>query len=76
MKLKNCPFCGSDEITLNRNYNHHTRTYFTWVECDMCGAKSKSKASPDDPADENWDNLACRKASVAWNTRAGCSDAE
>lgn len=77
MELKVCPFCGQDAATLYRTYSFRTKTYFTWVECDVCGAKSKSTASDDDPANDNaWNNLACRKAAAAWNRRSGCLDAE
>lgn len=77
MKLKVCPFCGQDTAVLYRNYSYRTKTYFTWVECDACGARSKAATSNDDPAkDDAWDNSACRRASAAWNMRSGCSNAE
>lgn len=72
MKLKACPFCGSDNVALCRNYNCQTKKYFTWAECDVCGAKSRTRASYDDPAENNeWNNAVCQKVAVSWNMRAG-----
>lgn len=75
MEIRNCPFCGSSDITLYRNYNYKIKNYFVWAECECCGAKSKSFTSYDAPEDSEWDNVACCKAINAWNRRSGDSDA-
>lgn len=71
MEIKSCPFCGNDAAMLYRNYSHKTRTYFVWMECEVCGAKSKTFASEDDPVDNNWETNGCYRAIAAWNRRAG-----
>lgn len=70
-ELRACPFCGQDAAALYRNYSNRAKKYFTWAECDVCGARSKAVTSNDDPAEnDEWANLACRKAIAAWNMRA------
>lgn len=70
VQLKACPFCGQDTAALYCNYSGRSDKYFTWVECDICGARSKAATSDDDPSDGNkWDNRACHKAAAAWNAR-------
>lgn len=71
VELKSCPFCGQDTANIYRNYSSNARTYFVWIECEFCGAKSKSICSYKDPADDDWDSLPCRKAAKSWNTRCG-----
>ena len=71
MELKACPFCGQDAAVLCSNYSRRVRKYFSWAECGVCGGRSKSATSDDDPAsDDAWDNDACRKVAIAWNMRA------
>lgn len=74
LKLKRCPFCGNDASDLCSNYSHRMRTYFVWVECGICGARSKAVTSSDDLFDTGFDNRACQKVISAWNAR--CSHAE
>lgn len=75
--LKQCPFCGNNKAAMYRNYSSGYRKYFVWVECDVCGAKTKAAMSYSDPAgDDDWDNAACGKARAAWNLRAGDPDGE
>lgn len=74
MKIKSCPFCGHNTGVLTSNYSFKSKKYFVWVECDICGARSKAATSEDAPADSGWSNAACHKAAVAWNAR--CPDAE
>lgn len=73
MELKLCPFCGQ-QAGLYSNYSNRARKYFVWVECDICGGRSKAATSNNAPEDEEWENVACRKVVSAWNAR--CADAE
>ena len=76
-ELKQCPFCGNNNASVYRNYNSGCRKYFVWVECDVCGAKTKAATPYSDPAEnDGWDNAACRKVCAAWNLRAGDPDGE
>ena len=68
-RMKPCPFCGQDAVRLDRAYSNRSKKYFTWIECDVCGARSKAVTSNDDPESVGWDNMACRKAVSAWNVR-------
>ena len=70
MTIKTCPHCGGTAC-LNANYSYKTRTYFTFVKCDICGAQGKVYSSKEEPAAADWDNTACRDAINAWNMRKG-----
>lgn len=72
--IKACPHCGGTAC-LTSNYSYKTRTYFTFVKCDICGAQGKIYNSQEEPAAANWDNTACRDAISAWNMRQGAADA-
>lgn len=55
--LKNCPFCGSNDVTLIRVM--HAPTLLMWyVTCNICHAKTGGYDDADD-------------AIKAWNTRKG-----
>ena len=49
MKIKNCPFCGSDEVELVEGH------YKSWVICKYCGADGPMSYSPFD-AIGRWNN--------------------
>ena len=57
MKIKTCPHCGGTAC-LNANYSYKTRSYFTFVKCDICGAQGKVYTSEEEPAAAGWDNAA------------------
>lgn len=71
MELKSCPFCGQDAANIYRNYSYKTRRYFVWVECEFCGARSKSTCSDTDPVNDDWNSFPCKKAANSWNVRCG-----
>lgn len=66
--LKGCPFCGSDEISAWYKGVRYGR--IAYVECDVCGAKSKafSYYSRDEEFDEK--DRGVIRAVDAWNRRA------
>ena len=68
MKIDTCPHCGGTAC-LNANYSYKTRSYFTFVKCDICGAQGKAYSSPDEPAQQEWNNSSCVDAIKAWNMR-------
>lgn len=70
MKIKACPHCGGSAC-LYQNYSYKARTYFAFVECDICGARGKIYNSEEEPEAAGWDNAACRDAISAWNMRQG-----
>lgn len=65
-ELKKCPFCG-DEATLY--YRGAKYGFIVYAKCDFCGAQSRVFNSQNNPEDEDWRNVACRKATKAWNRR-------
>lgn len=75
MKIKAFATSGG-AASLNSNYSYKTRTYFTFVKCDICGAQGKIYNSEEEPAAAGWDNQPCRGAIAAWNMRQGAADAE
>ena len=66
--IKPCPFCGGDGY-LYANYNNRYRMYFVFVKCSICGASGKTYTDREDPIDNNWDDISCSSAVVAWNMR-------
>ena len=66
--LKKCPFCGGRACT-TANYSYKRKLYYVFVKCDICGAQGKAYTSEEDPAQEEWQNIACEDALNAWNLR-------
>lgn len=66
--LKPCPFCGHEEISVYTQYGRYG--YFAWVECDLCGARSKTLKSTNraDSPEFSVSAVAC-KLLDAWNRR-------
>lgn len=75
MKLKACPFCGTDNAYLNSKYSYKVKKYFVWAECDICGARSKATTDDEAPSAADWTDTACIKVAASWNTRAGVVNA-
>ena len=66
-KYMNCPFCGH-EASGWVNRGRYGR--FTYVECDLCGARSKAfKYCGDEGAEIDWNDISVEKARDAWNRR-------
>lgn len=82
MELKNCPFCGSDEVTIAALRGR--RGWFVFAKCDFCGSQGKTyghakcsdncyeDCSPD--CIEFFECESVVKASKAWNRRVGECD--
>ena len=68
--MKPCPFCGSGNALLNQSYSWTKKKWFVYVRCELCGAQSKIYLSPEEPAETDYSNDACKAAIGAWNTRA------
>ena len=68
MDIKTCPHCNGVGY-IEQNYSHKLRCYFVFVKCDVCGAQGKIYRSDSDAEFDNWDNIACRSAVMAWNLR-------
>ena len=69
-EAKQCPFCGSSGSSLWARWYRKTSKYYVWVQCDVCGAKTRGVPGTEvDPEDNNWDDEACRDALALWNTR-------
>ena len=71
-RMKPCPFCGDDDPSVIRNYARATRTFIYYVECELCGAKTKAFGSRDGfDTEPDWDSAPARRAVSAWNRRDG-----
>lgn len=66
-ELKGCPFCGSDEVSLWYQGGRYGR--YTFAECDVCGARSKTFRYYDTGEDYCSDDPGAMKARAAWNRR-------
>ena len=69
-KLKPCPFCNG-QARLYSTYSYKTASQYVLVKCTYCNAASRSYYSREDPKKANWDTIACRRATNAWNRRQG-----
>lgn len=70
-ELKPCPFCGGEAVAYTQGGRYGL---FAWLECDFCGAKTKtvtSELSANNP--EFQESSVMRRLSIAWNRR--CDDA-
>lgn len=67
--LKECPFCGSNDIDLRATYSHGG--WMVYCKCAMCRGQGGIFNSKTDPAEDDWEegNVACRSAIRAWNKR-------
>lgn len=74
LELKSCPFCGNNVGDLCSNYSYKVQKHFVWVECGVCGARSKAISSDDDPTVSEWQNKQCQKVISAWNMRCSCAE--
>ena len=68
-KLKPCPFCGSENVTLAYNSSRYKRYYY-YVSCMICGARTRGEGIYADHVSEEWDNQAAMKSVSCWNQRA------
>lgn len=75
--IKECPFCGSDDVHLYVRRGTQKYPNFCYVECDLCGAKSKAftyffNQVTFDGSEEvalSFDDAGAKKAIDAWNRR-------
>ena len=71
IKIKACPFCGNpgDQVSLwvRGGYKH---SKFCYVECDVCGAKTKAFTYSSYSKEINFHDLGAERAYDAWNRRA------
>lgn len=66
-ELKLCPFCGG-EADFYRQYER--RSWFIFVQCEVCGARSRPQETRADPDDKDfWVCSAATKAEKDWNRR-------
>ncbi len=63
-----CPHCGGTAY-LNSRYSRKNNTYYIFVMCDNCGAKTASFGSSSNPVDYEWNNYSCKQAASIWNER-------
>ena len=47
-EYKPCPFCGGTDIDYNSETGYNDGGFWSWIECNDCGATAKTK--------EDWDN--------------------
>ena len=74
MELKNCPFCGSDDVSIKAIRG--SKGWFVFARCAFCGSQGKTfgnKVRYSD-CDEFWEDDSIGRATKAWNMRAGDPD--
>ncbi|MDE5754586.1 MAG: Lar family restriction alleviation protein [Oscillospiraceae bacterium] len=74
--LKNCPFCGGEanlfskfKVNGDALDEYASNGYSVRCECKVCGAEGKEFISLENPANVEWNNMACKDAVRAWNMR-------
>lgn len=71
-KLKPCPFCGNDA---QLDYNVGKYGMFCYVECVLCGARSRTRPLPQAPyefdknEDAFWNQVEFDFVARLWNKR-------
>jgi transcription elongation factor Elf1 len=66
-KYTPCPFCGSESSCWVKGGRYGR---FTYVECDLCGARTKTfKYCGDEHAEVDWNDISVKKAWDAWKRR-------
>ena len=75
MIIKPCPHCGGTAC-LNSSYINKARRFFVYVKCDICSAQGKPYTCEEDPAVQEWNNIACMDAISAWNMRTNADKAQ
>lgn len=76
MELKNCPFCGSDDIEVKAMKGR--KGWFVFCKCEFCGSQGKTfthKGNCGSNDELFWSDESIRQSCKAWNKRMGCSDA-
>ena len=70
MELKNCPFCGSDNISMWWQRGKYGR--FAFIKCGTCEAQTGTKALSKNLSEpEIWEDDAFRNVANRWNRREG-----
>ena len=80
MEFKNCPFCGSDDISIKAMMGR--RGWFVFAQCGFCGSQGKTYGHKrcDKSCNEECSPYSCdgflecesvEKAVKAWNRRSG-----
>lgn len=59
-ELKPCPFCGNSDMIV------YWKKHILWIECSLCGCKSKGFYFSDEERKEFAEELATQ----CWNRRA------
>lgn len=65
---KPCPFCGSDDNHLWVRWGKYDNL-FCYIECDVCGAKTKSFGYYSSYEEVTWEDRGAIRAAAAWNRR-------
>ena len=68
-KIRECPFCGSESVTLNYNSSRFNKFYY-YVACDICGARTRGEAIGVNDREDEWNNPAAERSINCWNQRA------
>ena len=66
-EILDCPFCGTDDVSVWYKNVRFGRIVF--VECDLCGAKSKAFMYYSKKEEFDWNDTGVKKAIDAWNRR-------
>lgn len=66
-KLESCPFCGGEARFWTKGGRFG---YFAWVECDICGGRTKTVSSEFEVNDERYmQSTQTQVLKAAWNRR-------
>ena len=71
---ENCPFCGGEPILMYQ-FSAKRRCYFGWVECQSCGARTRTKEVYGEPGDDGfYGQGAYQRLWYLWSRRDGKED--
>lgn len=67
-ELKSCPFCGGEASLYSRG-TRNGMGYMIYAKCEVCGCSGRAFFTYDDPDETDWNDLACKQATLVWNRR-------
>lgn len=69
IKLKPCPFCGSESVSYRYYYNEDKDGYQVFVKCPDCHTRSGFSFCDENPARSSYTNEASVEIAKRWNNR-------
>lgn len=70
IKLKPCPFCGSESVSYRYYYSKKNNGYTVFIKCSACHTRSGFSFCDENPTLSSYTNEASVELAKRWNNRA------